>query len=114
MGEVSRPIDTVEWDAKQIKKGGFEHYMLKEILEQTETIQRTIQQDESVVNRIVDEIKKAYGIFFVGCGSSYHACLTGSYLFSKIAKTHVNVVLALEFENYEHFLTEKTLVFAVS
>lgn len=113
-GEVSRPIDTVEWDAEQIKKGGFEHYMLKEILEQTETIQRAIQQDESVVNRIVDEIKRAYGIFFVGCGSSYHACLTGSYLFSKIAKTHVNVVLASEFENYEHFLTENTLVFAVS
>jgi len=113
-GEVSRPIDTVEWDAEQIKKGGFEHYMLKEILEQTETIQRAIHQDESVVNRIVDEIKRAYGMFFVGCGSSYHACLTGSYLFSKIAKTHVNVVLASEFENYEHFLTEKTLVFAVS
>ncbi len=113
-GEVSRPIDTVEWDAEQIKKGGFDHYMLKEILEQSETVQRAIQQDESVVNEIVEEIKKAYGIFFVGCGSSYHACLTGSYLFSKIAKTHVNVVLASEFENYEHFLKENTLVFAVS
>jgi glucosamine--fructose-6-phosphate aminotransferase (isomerizing) len=112
--EVSRPVDTVEWDAEQIKKGGFEHYMLKEILEQSETIQRAIQQDESVVNRIADEIREAYGIFFVGCGSSYHACLTGSYLFSKIANTHVNVALASEFENYEHFLTENTLVFAIS
>jgi len=59
-------------------------------------------------------MKRAYGIFFVDCGSSYHACLVGSYLLSKIAKTHVNVVLASEFENYEHFLTENTLVFAVS
>lgn len=113
-GEVSRPVDTVDWDAEQIKRGGFEHYMLKEILEQTETIQRAIQQDKSVVSRIVEEIKRAYGVFFVGCGSSYHACLTGSYLFSKIARTHVNVILASEFENYEHFLTDRTLVFAVS
>jgi glucosamine--fructose-6-phosphate aminotransferase (isomerizing) len=113
-GQVSRPIDTVEWDAEQIKKGGFDHYMLKEILDQTETIYRAIQQDIAVVNKIVDEIRKAYGIFFVGCGSSYHACLAGSYLFSKIAETHINVVLASEFENYEHFLRENTLVFAVS
>jgi len=50
-GEVSRPVDTVEWDAEQVKKGGFEHYMLKEITEQTETIQRAINQDEAVVSR---------------------------------------------------------------
>lgn len=113
-GVVSRPIDTVDWDAEQIKKGGFDHYMLKEIFEQSETIQRAIKQDRKVIERIVDEIRKAFGIFFVGCGSSYHACLAGSYLFSKVAKTHVNVVLGSEFENYEHFLTDKTLVFAVS
>ncbi|MDK2877173.1 MAG: hypothetical protein PWQ22_1583 [Archaeoglobaceae archaeon] len=113
-GVVSRPIDTVDWDAEQIKKGGFDHYMLKEIFEQSETIQRAIKQDRKVIERIVDEIREAFGIFFVGCGSSYHACLAGSYLFSKVAKTHVNVVLGSEFENYEHFLTEKTLVFAVS
>ncbi|MHC1567436.1 MAG: glutamine--fructose-6-phosphate transaminase (isomerizing) [Candidatus Syntropharchaeia archaeon] len=113
-GEVSRPIDVVEWDAEQIKKRGFEHYMLKEIIEQTETIQRAINQDRDVVYKIVDEMRSAYGIFFTGCGSSYHACLAGSYLFSKIAKMHINVVLASEFENYEHFLTENTLVFALS
>jgi len=113
-GEVFRPLDTVEWEAEQAKKGGFEHYMLKEITEQSETIQRALQQDERIVAKIVDEMRKAQGIFFVGCGSSYHACLTGSYLFSKIAGEHVNVVLASEFENYEHFLTDKTLVFAVS
>jgi glucosamine--fructose-6-phosphate aminotransferase (isomerizing) len=59
-------------------------------------------------------MKQGFGTFFIGCGSSYHACLTGSYLFSKIAKVHVNTVLASEFENYEDFLTEKTLVLAIS
>ena len=113
-GEVFRPIDTADWSAEQIKKGEFEHYMLKEIVEQSETVQRAINQDKDVVYGIIDKIKSAYGVFFTGCGSSYHACLAGSYLFSKVAKTHVNVVLASEFENYEHFLTENTLVFAVS
>ncbi|HDN74446.1 MAG TPA: glutamine--fructose-6-phosphate transaminase (isomerizing) [Archaeoglobus sp.] len=113
-GEVTRPIDTVDWDAEQIKKDGFEHYMLKEIVEQAETVQRAIKQDREVVEKIVEEIRNACGVFFIGCGSSYHACLAGSYLFSRIAGIHVNVVLASEFENYEHFLTERTLVFAVS
>ena len=75
---------------------------------------RALQQDENTVRDIVAEINNALGVFFVGCGSSYHACLAGSYLFSRIAKVHVNPVLASEFENYEHFLTDRTLAFAVS
>jgi glucosamine--fructose-6-phosphate aminotransferase (isomerizing) len=111
---VKRKIDTIEWSAEKAKKGEFEHFMLKEISEQVETIQRAALQDEKIVRKVVEEMKKAFGIFFTGCGSSYHACLAGSYLFSKIAKKHVNVVLASEFPNYEHFLTKKTLVVAVS
>ena len=113
-GEVERPIDTLDWDADQIKKGGFVHYMIKEILEQAETIERAAMQDPDVINQIVAEIQHARGIFFIGCGSSYHAALTGSYLFSRVAGVHVNVVKASEFEHYEHFLNEKTLVFAIS
>ena len=113
-GEVLREIDTVEWDVVQAQKGDFQHFMLKEITEQAATISRAIQQDEPVVNRIVEEVGSAFGVFLVGCGSSYNACLAGSYLFSKVAGIHVNLVLGSEFVNYEHFLTDKTLVFAVS
>jgi len=112
--EVSRQIDTVDWNAEQIKRGGFEHFMLKEISEQAEVIQKAILQDHEILKSVVEEMKRAFGIFFTGCGSSYNACLAGSYVFSKIAKLHVNVVLASEFENYVDFLTERTLVFAVS
>lgn len=113
-GDISREIDIIEWNLEQAKRGDFEHFMLKEIAEQAETISKAIQQDEDSIDRIIDEIKKGIGIFFVGCGSSYHACLAGSYLFSKIAGVHVNLVLGSEFENYKHFLTEDSLVFAVS
>lgn len=112
--EVERSIDVIDWDAEQAKKGEFKHYMIKEILEQVETIQRAAMQDESVVAAIVEEMRKARGIFFVGCGSSYHACFAGSYIFSKVANLHVNVMLASEFPNFKHFLNENTLVFAVS
>jgi len=112
--KVHRPIDTIEWDVEHAKKGEFDHFMLKEIMEQTETIQRAIKQDETTIQQISEAFKKAKGIFFVGCGSSYHACLTGSYIFSKIAKLHVNVCLGSEFKNFEHFLNPETLVVAVS
>lgn len=113
-GEVSRPISTVEWDQKEAERGSFDHFMLKEISEQAETIQKALQQDMGVVEGIARRIREGFGVFFIACGSSYHACLTGTYLFSKVAGIHVNVVLASEFENYENFLTENTLVFAVS
>jgi len=112
--EVLRQIDTVGWNIEEAKKGEFKHFMMKEMSEQAETVMRALLQDENTVRDIVDEINNALGVFFVGCGSSYHACLAGSYLFSKIAKVHVNPVLASEFENYEHFLTDRTLAFAVS
>ncbi|MBK5190882.1 MAG: glutamine--fructose-6-phosphate transaminase (isomerizing) [Methanosarcinales archaeon] len=112
--EVIRQIDTVGWNIEEAKKGEFKHFMMKEMSEQAETVMRALQQDENTVRDIVAEINNALGVFFVGCGSSYHACLAGSYLFSRIAKVHVNPVLASEFENYEHFLTDRTLAFAVS
>ncbi|MGC8812290.1 MAG: glutamine--fructose-6-phosphate transaminase (isomerizing) [Candidatus Aenigmatarchaeota archaeon] len=112
--EVKREVKSVEWSLEQVKKGNFEHYMLKEISEQVETIQRAINQDEKILTEVAKKIKEANGVFLIGCGTSYHACLTASYLFSKIARMHVNAVLASEFSNYKDFLTEKTLVIAVS
>jgi glucosamine--fructose-6-phosphate aminotransferase (isomerizing) len=111
---LKREVSTVDWSADQARKGKFEHFMLKEIVEQTETIQKAINQNDDVIKDVVEDIKNAQGIFFVGCGTAYHACLTGSYLFSKIAGEHVNVVSGSEFPHFQDFLTEKTLVIAVS
>jgi len=112
--QVERPIDSVKWSVEQAKKGDFDHFMLKEISEQVETVQKAISQDKKDLFMIADEMKKAKGVFFVACGTSYHACLSASYIFSKITGLHINVVLGSEFSNYEHFLKEDTLVIAVS
>ena len=111
---VERPVDIVNCSVEEVKKGECAHFMLKEIGEQDETLLRALQQDERTVTEICEAMRQGFGTFFIGCGSSYHACLTGSYFFSKIAKVHVNTILASEFENYEDFLTEKTLVLAIS
>jgi glucosamine--fructose-6-phosphate aminotransferase (isomerizing) len=112
--KVNRKIDTVKWNAEQARRGKFRHYMLKEIAEQRETIRKAVEQNPDIIKRIAEKINSAKGVFFVGCGSSYHACLSASYIFSKIAKNHINVVLGSEFPNYEDFLTDGTLVIAVS
>lgn len=111
---VKRPVNTIEWKIEQIKKGNFEHFMLKEITEQTETIEKAVEQDEGTIKEIAELMKKARGIYLVGCGSSYHACLSASYKLSSIAKMHVNVCLASEFSNFKDFLVPESLVMAVS
>ncbi|MHB2036705.1 MAG: glutamine--fructose-6-phosphate transaminase (isomerizing) [Nitrososphaerales archaeon] len=111
---VERPVQSVSWDIEHAAKGEFDHFMLKEISEQVETIQKASSQDREVIEDITQRIRKAKGVFLIGCGSSYHACLSASYLFSKLASFHINTVLASEFSAYEDFLKEDTLVIAVT
>ncbi len=111
---IEKPITTLNWDTEKAKIGEYKHYMLKEIDEQVETIGRAASQDKEKINSVAKKINDAYGIFFIACGSSYHAALCASYLFSYITKKHVNVILASEFSNYKDFLTDKTLVVAIS
>ncbi|MEM5853574.1 MAG: glutamine--fructose-6-phosphate transaminase (isomerizing) [Candidatus Aenigmatarchaeota archaeon] len=111
---VERPIISVDWDAEQAKKGEFDHFFMKEIVEQAEVISRLARLDDSIIKDVANEIRKAKGTYIVGCGSAAHACMHGVYLFSKIAKTHVNFCLASEFPHFVHFLTPESLVIAVS
>ncbi|MCX6814956.1 MAG: glutamine--fructose-6-phosphate transaminase (isomerizing) [Candidatus Aenigmarchaeota archaeon] len=112
--ETKKRIIRIEWDAEQAKKGDYPHFMLKEIMEQKETIMRAINQDEREIQNIADEINKAFGTFFVGCGTAGKVCLAGEYIFSKVAKKHVNFVVGSEFPNYHHFLKPRTLMITIS
>ncbi len=112
--KIERKIDTIEWDLDQAKKGDFDHFMLKEIAEQADTIKRAINQDKEIIDEVTDAIRKATGVFLVACGTAYHACLSASYIIPKVAKKHINVVLGSEFPNYKDFLLPQSLVIAVS
>jgi len=113
-GPKNKKIDIIEWSPEQAKKLGHKHFMIKEILEQKETIDRVLSHDEKTIQKIAKMMNDAFGVFFVACGTSYHACLSAGYIFSKITNKHVNVYLASEFPNFSHFLTKNTLMIAVS
>ncbi|MBI2463855.1 glutamine--fructose-6-phosphate transaminase (isomerizing) [Candidatus Peregrinibacteria bacterium] len=104
----------IEWNVENAEKGVYPHFMIKEIMEQKDTICRTINQNGGGIEKVVESIKKAYGTYLVGCGTAGKVCLAASYLFSKIAKKHINTTFGSEFPSYHHFLTNRSLLIAVS
>jgi glucosamine--fructose-6-phosphate aminotransferase (isomerizing) len=112
--EIEKRVIQINWTPESAEKGDFKHFMIKEIMEQKDTIYRAINQENADIQKLADEIRKAYGTFLIGCGTAGKVCLAASYLFSKIAHRHVNVIVGSEFPSYEDFLKEKSLVIAVS
>jgi len=104
----------ITWKTNEAEKGNYPHFMIKEIEEQPNTIQKIATTNLSQANRIADMIRKSSGTTLVGCGSAAYACIAGSYFFSKIAKLHVNWVLGSEFGAQLKLLTNKSLVIALS
>ncbi len=112
--DVEKRLINIGWDAGQAEKNGFEHFMLKEIMEQKDTIMRALNQDVKSIESMADKINNAFGTFFTGCGTAGNVCLAGEYIFSKVAGKHINFIVSSEFPNYHHFLTDKTLLIAIS
>ncbi|MFH1182000.1 MAG: glutamine--fructose-6-phosphate transaminase (isomerizing) [Candidatus Woesearchaeota archaeon] len=112
--EVEKRIIGIDWQPGKADKCGREHFLIKEIMEQKNTIKDALNQDDVKIMKVADAINHAYGTFLVGCGTAGKVCQTGEYFFSHIAKKHVNYCVASEFPNYEEYLTDKTLMIAVS
>jgi len=104
----------ITWSPEEAQKGEYEHYMLKEIMEQKESIVRAVNQDEQQIRILADAIRSAKGTFLVGCGTAGKACMAAEYFFSVIAKHHVNFAPASEFKLYHHFLEPESLLIVVS
>ena len=104
----------IQWTQQQAEKGDFEHYMMKEIMEQKESVARAVNQDDAQIMTLAKAIREAQGTFLVGCGTAAKACLAAEYFFSVIAETHVNVAPASEFKLFHHFLKPESLLIVVS
>ncbi|CAN5481774.1 glutamine--fructose-6-phosphate transaminase (isomerizing) [soil metagenome] len=116
--ESLRRLD-VEWRIPTVHSyssnlDGFPDFLLKEIHEQPEVIRRVATELNGAADDLAAEIRNSYGTFLIGCGTASYAALTGSYLFSRIARRHVNYVVGSEFTYQEHFLTDRSLVCALS
>lgn len=112
--EIQKRTITIDWTEEEAQKGDYDHFMLKEIMDQKETIMRAINQDEKEIEKIAEYIKNARGVFLSGCGTAGKVCMAGEYFFSIVAKRHINVCPASEFPMYHHFLIPESLFIVVS
>ncbi len=111
---------TVDWNPVQAEKGGYEHFMLKEIFEQPQVIQNTIggrlmEEEGTTLLELNDDLLKGIdNIKVVACGTAYYAGLAGKYLLESIAKIPVEVNYASEYRYSDPIITPRTLVMGVS
>ena len=96
---IERQPELVTEEMNAAQKGGFPHFMIKEIHEQPQVAREVLHllNKSSVVQPLLDKIKAARQVYFIGCGTSYHACLAGSVYFAQLAKKAVIPVLAPQF-----------------
>ena len=95
-------------------KGAYQHFMLKEIMEQAEVLNRIVDQDGKKFTEIALDILRARQVIITACGTSRYAALVGRYLFSRVGKKFCDVVMASEFGYFADSVDKNTVVIAVS
>jgi len=95
-------------------KGGYQHFMLKEIMEQAKVFGQIVHQGEKSFTKIALDILRARQVIITACGTSRYAALVGRYLFSRVGKKFCDVVMASEFGYFADSVDKSTVVIAVS
>ncbi len=122
-GQVSRAVHEVTWDLDAIEKGGFEHFMLKEIFEQPASLRdvmrgRLLEEEGSArlggITLADEDLLGIERIVITACGTSWHAGLIGEYMLEELARIPVEVEYASEFRYRNPVLEENTLLLAIS
>ena len=115
---LQKDVETVTWSLDSAEKAGFQHFMLKEIMEQPKVLRDTIQSiniegnNKNVLNNI--DITSFNKIMITACGSAYNAGVTAKYVFEKLCRIPVEVELASEFRYKDAIIDDKTFVILVS
>lgn len=119
--EISRELTEIEWDAEAAEKGGFEHFMMKEIHEQPKAVADTLSSvirdgrlDLSGVGLTEEEIQGISQIHIVACGSAYHVGAVAQYVMEDLAVIPVRIDVASEFRYRKPLLDPKSLVIVIS
>ncbi|MDR2700626.1 MAG: glutamine--fructose-6-phosphate transaminase (isomerizing) [Nitrososphaerota archaeon] len=112
---IERVPEIFQWTAEMAVKQGYPHFMIKEIHEQPEVLRNTLRLQDHYLDLMSTFLDRATEIFLVACGTSYHACLAASYMFSKIAFLPTYPVYASEFiEQYGKSVNIDSTILAVS
>jgi glucosamine--fructose-6-phosphate aminotransferase (isomerizing) len=112
---VKRDPEAIEWTSEMAVKQGYPHFMIKEIHEQPETLRNTLRMQEHYLDLLTTFLDRANEVFLIACGTSYHACLAASYMFSKLAFLPTYPVYASEFiEQHGKSVSIDSTILAVS
>src|SRR3989454_1448273 len=120
---IAKKVETVDWDLDMIEKAGFQHFMLKEIFEQPQSLRNTLRgrllSDEGTarlggLNMSAAELRAINRVVITACGTSWHAGMIGEYLIEELARIPVEVEYASEFRYRNPILEPGTVVIAVS
>ncbi|WP_295087449.1 glutamine--fructose-6-phosphate transaminase (isomerizing) [Ruminococcus sp.] len=119
--EIEKPITEIKWDAEAAEKGGYEHFMLKEIHEQPKVVRDTINSvikdgkiNFSEIGLTNEEMQKISQIYIVACGSAYHVGMAVQYVIEDFTSIPVRVELASEFRYRKMTLVKDSLVIIIS
>jgi glutamine---fructose-6-phosphate transaminase (isomerizing) len=110
---LDKKVETIKWTPEMAQKGGYPHFMLKEIHEQPEAVKNTLFE-VAEVEKVVSNFPKFKRVTFVACGTSYHASMVGKYLFEGLMGLPTDVMLASEFEFAADALDPESLVIFIS
>ena len=122
-GEIERAADVLEWDAARVEKGGYRHFMLKEIYEQPDAIRNTVSayldQERLGVNLdglgfAPDELARLQRVHLVACGTSWHACLAGKFILEELTGLPTEVDYASEYRYRTPLVGDDVLVIGVT
>ena len=120
---LERGVATIDWDLDMIERGGFAHFMLKEIFEQPDTVKNTMRgrllnetgtAKLGGLNLTAEELLKFDNILITACGTSWHSALIGEFLIEELARVPVEVEYASELRYRNPIISEKTLCIVIS
>ncbi len=120
---VNKPIENIDWDIETIEKGGYDHFMLKEIYEQPESVRNTIRGrldlEENTAHlggleNVIERLRDVKRIVITACGTSWHSALIGEYMFEDIAQIPTEVEYASEFRYRNPILSPSDAVIVIS
>ncbi len=116
--EISKPLETITWSCDSAEKGGYPHFMLKEIFEQPKVLQNTLQSAiYSGGNKVVIDdldISRFNKLVITACGSAFNAGVVARYVFERLCRLSVEVELASEFRYKDAIVDQNTLVILIS
>lgn len=121
--KVTKDVEKLPFDLTHIQKGGYPHFMLKEIVEQNDTTQdsmrgRILQEEGTAklggLEGCWDRIEKSKRFIITACGTSWHAALIGKYLFEKLARIPVEVEYGSEFRYSDPVISDRDIIVAIS